>query len=102
MTSQPSEKEILTEIRGILITALRKPAEQVQPGATLFGDLGAESLDLLDIRFRMEKVFGIRIAQDEISKTVDATLSTDEVRRILSVEHLVEFVSYRLHNRVQG
>jgi len=41
----------------VLEEALGVDAEEVKPGATLTGDLGAESIDFLDIQFRMEKKF---------------------------------------------
>src|SRR5262249_549993 len=40
--------------------------EDITPAATLQGDLGAESIDFLDIVFRLEREFGIKIHQDEL------------------------------------
>jgi hypothetical protein len=40
--------------------------EEITPAATLQGDLGAESIDFLDIVFRLEREFGIKIARDEL------------------------------------
>ena len=40
--------------------------EEVTPEATLQGDLGAESIDFLDIVFRLEKAFGIKIERGEL------------------------------------
>ena len=41
--------------------------EEVTPEATIIGDLGAESIDFLDIVFRLEKGFGIEIPRSELS-----------------------------------
>ena len=38
----------------------------MKPGATLQGDLGAESIDFLDIVFRLEREFGIKIPRGEL------------------------------------
>src|SRR5262249_39407124 len=40
--------------------------EDVTPTATLTGDLGAESIDFLDIGFKLEQAFGFKIAQGEL------------------------------------
>jgi acyl carrier protein len=40
--------------------------DEVKPEATLMGDLGAESIDFLDIVFRLEKTFGIKIPREEL------------------------------------
>src|SRR5205814_6664839 len=39
---------------------------QITPAATLQGDLGAESIDFLDIVFRLEREFGIKIPRNEL------------------------------------
>jgi len=58
--------EILKEIQEVLVDALGVDEEEVTPKATLMGDLGAESIDFLDIVFRMEKAFGIKIPREEL------------------------------------
>ena len=40
--------------------------EDVTRDATLQGDLGAESIDFLDIVFRLERNFGIKIPRGEL------------------------------------
>ncbi|MEM9704347.1 MAG: phosphopantetheine-binding protein, partial [Planctomycetota bacterium] len=40
--------------------------DEITPEATLVGDLGAESIDFLDIVFRLEKAFGIKIPRGEL------------------------------------
>ena len=58
--------QILQEIQGVLIDALGVDDDEVTPDATLMADLGAESIDFLDIVFRMEKAFGIKIPREEL------------------------------------
>lgn len=58
--------QILQEIQGVLVDALGVDEEEVTPDATLMADLGAESIDFLDIVFRMEKAFGIKIPREEL------------------------------------
>jgi len=58
--------EIFKEVQGVLVDALGVDEEEVTPEATLMGDLGAESIDFLDIVFRMEKAFGVKIPREEL------------------------------------
>ena len=52
-----SRDEIHKKVQGVLVDALGVDEEEVTPTATLRGDLGAESIDFLDIVFRLEKAF---------------------------------------------
>ena len=58
--------QILKEVQGVLVDALGVDDDEVKPDATLMADLGAESIDFLDIVFRMEKAFGIKIPREEL------------------------------------
>lgn len=62
----PSRDEIFAKVRQTLVEALSVEEEEVTEDATLTGDLGAESIDFLDIVFRLEKTFGIKIPQEEL------------------------------------
>ena len=61
-----SADEILVKVQEILVDALGVDEEEVTPTATLIGDLGAESIDFLDIVFRLEKNFDIKIPRGEL------------------------------------
>jgi len=61
-----SREEILSQVSEILVDALGVDDEEVTEDATLMGDLGAESIDFLDIVFRMEKAFDIKIPRGEL------------------------------------
>jgi len=58
--------EIFAKVQEVLIDALGVDDDEVTPQATLTGDLGAESIDFLDIVFRLEKAFDIKISQGEL------------------------------------
>ena len=49
--------EIYSKVQGVLVDALGVDEEEVTPTASLRSDLGAESIDFLDITFRLEKAF---------------------------------------------
>ncbi len=61
-----SRDEIYQKVQGVLVDALGVDEDEVVPTATLRGDLGAESIDFLDIAFRLEKAFGIKIPRGEM------------------------------------
>ncbi len=61
-----TQDEVFTKVRGVLVDALGVDEEEVTPTATLTGDLNAESIDFLDIVFRLEKAFNIKISQGEL------------------------------------
>jgi acyl carrier protein len=58
--------EIYTKVRDVLVDALAVDEDEVAPDATLTGDLGAESIDFLDIVFKLEQAFGFKITQGEL------------------------------------
>ena len=62
----PSRDEIFESVRDTLVEALAVEPDEVTEEATLQGDLGAESIDFLDIVFRLEKGFGIKIPRGEL------------------------------------
>ena len=62
----PSQDEIYTKVSATLVEALNVDEEDIKPTSTLTGDLGAESIDFLDIVFRLEREFGIKIPRGEL------------------------------------
>src|SRR3954467_7179775 len=62
----PSQDEIYAKVSATLVDALNVDEEEISPNATLQGDLGAESIDFLDIVFRLEREFGIKIPRNEL------------------------------------
>ncbi len=61
-----SRDEIYTKVKDVLVDALGVDEEQITPTAVIRDDLGAESIDFLDIMFRLEKAFGIKIPKGEM------------------------------------
>ena len=61
-----SQSEVFEKVQTVLCDALGVDEDEVTPEATLFGDLNAESIDMLDIVFRLEKSFDIKISRNEL------------------------------------
>jgi acyl carrier protein len=79
-----SQDEIYKKVQGVLVDALGVDEEEVTPKATLREDLGAESIDFLDIVFRLEKAFTtdpakpFKIPRGELFPDDLPTMMTDE------------------------
>ncbi len=58
--------DVYKRVVRVLVESLNVDDEDVTPQATLQGDLGAESIDFLDIVFRLEREFGIQISRGEL------------------------------------
>ncbi len=71
-----SRDEITEKVREGLVDALGVDEDEVTPEARIGGDLGAESIDFLDIVFRLEKAFNIKIPRGDLFP--DNILTSDE------------------------
>jgi acyl carrier protein len=67
--------EVFLKVQDVLIEALGVDDDEVTPDAIIRDDLGAESIDFLDIQFRLEKEFDIKIPRGEM---MDESLAQDE------------------------
>jgi acyl carrier protein len=73
-----TEQEIFEQVREILIDTLGVEPEEVTPEANFFYDLGGESIDVLDLSFRCEKQFGVRLRFQDLQAQVQAALNSAE------------------------
>ena len=62
----PINEEVFGKVKETLVDALGVDDDEVTEEATMVGDLGAESIDFLDIVFKLEKTFGIEIPREEL------------------------------------
>jgi acyl carrier protein len=62
----PDANEVHARVTKVLVQSLGVEEDDVIPSATLQGDLGAESIDFLDIMFRLEREFSIKIERNEL------------------------------------
>ncbi len=91
-------EEVFEKVRETLVDALGVDDDEIQPESTLIGDLGAESIDFLDIVFRLEKNFGIKIPRGELFPenitSADASLAQDGVVTEQGLEELRKRLPY--------
>jgi acyl carrier protein len=90
-------QEIYSGVKEAIVEALGLDPEEVEENSSLFEDLGAESLDLLDIVFRIEKTFGIKIPRGGLQQDVleaegvkEADVIVDGLLTALGAEKLRE------------
>ncbi len=75
-----TQQNVFDKVQEVLVDALGVDQDEVTAEATLVEDLGAESIDFLDIVFRLEKAFGIKVDQGELfpdNVLNDSTYVTD-------------------------
>lgn len=61
-----TKDEVFNKVKEVLTSALAVDDDEVTPEAKLSEDLGAESIDYLDITFQLEKAFAIKIPKGEL------------------------------------
>jgi len=101
----PTQDEIFQKVQATLVDALGVDEDDVRSDATLQGNLGAESIDFLDIVFRLERNFGIKIPRGElfpenvvsdpemISNGKLTAKGMDELQKRMPFADLTEFAS---------
>ena len=70
--------EISNAVKDAVVGALGIDEDEVTPEATLLGDLGAESIDLLDILFRIERKVGVKIQASDLAAYVQGGIPDEE------------------------
>ena len=73
-----SQEEIYSAVQSAVSEALSVDEDEVTPDATLLGDLGAESIDLLDILFRLERKAGVKIQASDLAAHVQGGIPDEE------------------------
>jgi acyl carrier protein len=73
-----TKDQIDAAVKEALVGALGVGEDEVTPQATLLGDLSAESIDLLDILFRLERTVGVKIQAADLAAHVQGGIPDDE------------------------
>lgn len=96
MKKRPTDEEIFAALSNIIVEALLVDSAKIRMETRIFLDLDAESIDIVDIRFRMEQAYRFKINQDEMIRSLGEDLSRDQVEERLTVRSLVEYIGTRL------
>jgi acyl carrier protein len=76
--AQQLEKDVVQVVREVIAEALARDVSEVQVEHNLMEDLGAESLDFLDIVFKLERAFGIQITRGEMERAARGDMTDEE------------------------
>ncbi|HER63245.1 MAG TPA: acyl carrier protein [Desulfobacteraceae bacterium] len=79
-----TEVDIFQRIKSIFIEEFELEPEQLTPEATLFDDLGLDSLDAVDMVVALEKEFGVKVKDEESIRSVK---TLDDLHRLLLAIH---------------
>ncbi len=73
---------MLEKIQEMLAEALNVPVEKVTPDAKIVDDLGADSLDVVELLSQLEDEFGIVIPDDEVEGLVTVADVAAELEKL--------------------
>jgi acyl carrier protein len=94
-----TQDDVLTVVVGLVAGVLSLPPGEVTPEARLLEDLGAESIDLLDLRFRIEDALGLKVSAEGFIEVCGRGLSPSEFRSAFTVSALATYLAARLGAR---
>jgi acyl carrier protein len=93
-------QHVFEKVRDILVEVLSVGPDQVSGAARVIPDLGAESIDLLDLRFRVERAFGFSITNENLIAAFGTEITPAEFRERFTVDALCDYVRHRLGEAV--
>jgi acyl carrier protein len=91
-----TNQDILQKVTDIIVDVLVIDENKVQPTSRLIADLGAESIDFLDLVFQLEKEFSIKIPRGQLEKNARGDLTEEEFEQngVLTEKGLVALKNY--------
>lgn len=82
-----TKEKIFEALRQLLIDALGIKAEEVRPEASLVHDLGAESIDFLDIGFKLKQAFGVDLPMPAVQDAILSWRNLDDLKTLLQTRY---------------
>jgi acyl carrier protein len=73
-----TDTDTYTAVKDAIVGALSVDEDEVTPDATIFDDLGAESIDLLDVLFRIERATKVKIEAGELGEHIQGGIPDEE------------------------
>ena|ERR1700693_2868002 len=100
MKKTMTDQELFTEVEKAVRTVFRATGAPIQPTTTLIGDLGAESIDFLDLGCDLEKIVDAEI---DFRKLFDAKRTNSPGAALdLSVQEVVDYLKIQLECEVSA
>lgn len=91
-----TDKKIFEKLRSILSETLEIDPKIITVDSLIINDLGAESIDLLDIVFRIKEAFKIKIPEQSISLKPENIPKGKTPADIFTVQTIIDFVKEKL------
>lgn len=79
-----TEEEIVKQVKAIIVDKLGVEESEVTESANFTNDLGADSLDTVELLMEFERVFGIKISDEETSTIATVKDAIDKVKEKLA------------------
>lgn len=79
-----TEEEIVKQVKAIIVDKLGVEDSEVTESANFTNDLGADSLDTVELLMEFERVFGIKIPDEETSTIATVKDAIDKVKEKLA------------------
>ena len=96
MSASHDTAQIEGRVRDLLAAVLALPAESIRPESRIILDLNAESLDVLDLRFRIEEEFAVRIEPEQLARAFGPDVTKELFEERFTLHSLSEYVRLRL------
>jgi acyl carrier protein len=99
MVAKRGDRSLLDEVRAIVADVLVVAPERVGPDTAIVEELGAESIDFLDLIFRLEQSLGVRIPVERWDAYVRGNLATADVAAGITPTFIAGFAEATLSKR---
>ena len=97
-----TEEKVFEELKKAIVETLRVDESSITRESSLINDLGAESLDFLDINYRLEQAFGMKMARhfvlEHIEEMFGEGTAIDEDGRL--TDKAIELLKIRFGNNM--
>lgn len=89
-------ESVFPKVREIVADVLVIDEDQIQLQSRLIADLGAESIDFLDLVFQLEKEYSIKIPRGQLEKNARGELTEEEFEKggVLTPKGLIALKAY--------
>jgi acyl carrier protein len=99
MTRETNKLNVAEIVTASIVEALLVSPEKVIPSARLISDLDTESIDVVDIRFRIEQAIGSRIDQKAMTESLGTNLTAETFDKLFTVKFIIDHVQQLLDRK---
>lgn len=92
MKSPLNEQQLLSEVEKVICNVFRVSESAVRPDTTLVGDLGAESIDFLDLGCDLEKIVNAEIDFRKLFQEKRSQAKAGSAALDVTVQEVVEYL----------